>query len=122
MARLRSLSLSGCKKLDDTILQNLYRLPTLSHLDISHCDAIADIGISEFIERQSDRLEYLAIDGENYSDAIFQCIGRCKELHTLHVNFCQSLSDAALEALADMPKLGDISMEACDQFTAAGLQ
>ena len=119
-----SLDLSYSNRISDEDFYNfLERLPInrITHINLDNVSSLEDRCILLLISKQSQTLEVLNIDGENNSDSAFLEISKCYKLHSLTVNFAQSLTDASLRSLPTQQKFREICFRKGHGFSDEGL-
>lgn len=99
---LRRVTLDGISEVDDSVLEALSRLPSLSSLSIAFCQSVSDKGIFQMASR-SPNLEKLNIDDcARVGDEALAAVARgCPRLSHLSARRCTKLTDAGLSAVAD---------------------
>nr|XP_002127785.1 F-box/LRR-repeat protein 20 isoform X1 [Ciona intestinalis] len=134
---IECLTVEGCRNVDDACMNTISKLNRLTTLDISHCAGVTDIGIQyltnlsssllhfmgDGVLHMSDRgvchlvathtkLETLVIDGEELNDVSIEAATRCLEnLQTLHISFCNQLTDRSITALFRKTRLKRLFMK-----------
>lgn len=98
LCQLQELRVAGTDVSDISIRLFVHHLSQLSHLDLSHCHKVTDMGI--------------AILGST----------KYKQLVALNVSSCANITNTSLEALKHCTKLSYLNMQECSQVTDAACQ
>ncbi|XP_013789484.2 jmjC domain-containing histone demethylation protein 1-like [Limulus polyphemus] len=98
LCQLREIRVAGTDVSDISIRLLVHHLSQLSHLDLSHCHKVTDMGI--------------AILGST----------KHNQLMALNVSSCANITNTSLEALKQCTKLSYLNMKECPQVTVAACQ
>ena len=72
------------------------KLQDLKTLDLSYCEELSDIGISKLITATGGNIVKLDLSATRVSDQIDIPDGKLQDLKTLHLSYCQELSDIGI--------------------------
>ena len=90
-------------------------------VNLDNVNWIENKSICLLTEKNSMSLQFLNIDGESNTDAVFDWIAKCCNLKSLIVNFAQGLTDEALNKLSSSQILHEICLRKGNNFTNEGL-
>jgi F-box and leucine-rich repeat protein 2/20 len=112
---LRSLDLTECRRISDTLLSALIKVcPVLLSVTVDNCPNISDIGIAA-VATGCPQLETISINGclRVTNAGVVALAETCSELHRIKFDGCYQITDAGMFALANVPDLLGIS---CRRF------
>ena len=99
--KLEHLSIAGCKSLSSCDLTSFFKTTGAKHLkslDMQDCDHMCDCSIEVISNMKLEHLEYL------------------------NLNFCVSITDKGLQAIADgLPSLKTLLLQSVDNITSQGI-
>lgn len=119
--RLRRLSLSGCSRVDATVLEAVATLTALTALDLSVCRRIDDAAVA-FLPALShlETLDLAWCTGLGSTSASH--IGTMRTLRALDMTGCVKLDDLGAFALASLTLLTRLQLRGCPRISYPGLQ
>lgn len=120
LASLETVSLQHCEMLADESVTTLAEsCKRLSGLDLDGVRLLSMVGIRALSDYgHLHNLVSLSLDGEDLDDVAFLTVGEAAlQLRTLHVSFCEGLTDVGLAALAPLVHLQDLRLRKGTGFT-----
>eukprot|EP00808_Paulinella_micropora_P025375 g75933.t1 len=131
LPNLQRLDLSFCSQLTDAALVHLGNLHSLQRLDLSFCSQLTDAALQHLGNLHSLQRLDLSFCSQ-FTDAAFGCkqltdaalmhLRKLDSLQWLDLSGCTKLTDAAWGHLGELPRLRQICIRDCSNFTAAGIQ
>ncbi len=97
----------------------LLHLPSLTRLDLDET-AVTEAGWR--MVGQSPRLTHVQAGGPDVTSAGIQALAASQSIEWMDLRFCPQLDDAAVDALAKMPKLRKVQLNDKNQATAEAVQ
>ncbi len=96
------LKLGHCFKLGDKAIKKFanFSLKSCEELSISHCKKISQVGFKALFQSCGPSLTKLDVSWTNISDNALKLIyTNCKQLSSVHLDWCRFLSENAILAL-----------------------
>ncbi|KAG9441984.1 hypothetical protein H6P81_017838 [Aristolochia fimbriata] len=124
---LEELGLQGCFNINDKGLEILVDgCRRIKHLDLNKCTRIGDLGISKVSEFCSSSVKILKLlDCHSVgNDSIFSIAQNCRNLETLVIGGCRSVSDESIKCLASTcgNSLKSLRMDWCPEISDSSLR
>jgi uncharacterized protein (TIGR02996 family) len=117
---LRTLDLTGCRRITDAALRHLARLKELRVLRLGECGQLTDAGLGHLAGLTGLRELYLPFCRRVTAAGLRHLRGL--PLEVLDLGFVRGLGDAALAEAASLPALRDLRLFFCERLTDAGLR
>ncbi|KAJ0393563.1 hypothetical protein P43SY_004473 [Pythium insidiosum] len=116
---LQSLSFANCPKAADSdfmgLEQQLQFAPVLTHVDMSGCGSLGDVGASALIRLVAPTLTCLSLRGLlRLTRATFAAVTACAQLRSLDLSMCRSLTNSDLARIVvACPQLEALMLQGC---------
>ncbi|KAJ0394342.1 hypothetical protein ATCC90586_007063 [Pythium insidiosum] len=116
---LQSLSFANCPKAADSdfmgLEQQLQFAPVLTHVDMSGCGSLGDVGASALIRLVAPTLTCLSLRGLlRLTRATFAAVTVCAQLRSLDLSMCRSLTNSDLARIVvACPQLEALMLQGC---------
>jgi hypothetical protein len=117
------LNISRTVANDSTLTEMGRTCEYLKKMDISYCPNITEKGVTYFLNKLYE-IEYFwaAGNAESITNASLDGLKDCNKLVSLNIEFCNKVTDEALEKLGDAaPPLKEIFFSACTGITGKGI-
>nr|SVE74716.1 EOG090X05GA [Daphnia carinata] len=127
--QLQELDLGGCCNVTNAgLLLIAWGLKSLKSLNLRSCWHVSDLGIASLAGLGSDAegnlaLEHLGLQDcqKLTDDALMHVSTGLKQLKSINLSFCLSISDSGLKYLAKMPSLCELNLRSCDNISDVGM-
>ncbi|KAG9509781.1 F-box/LRR-repeat protein 2, partial [Fragariocoptes setiger] len=150
--RLTSLNIASCEVTDESLIALGTNCKNLQHIDISGCNKITGAGIRALADGCPKLRSFISIACTNTAvnnESLQYLASKCKQLRTINLNACSSITDEAVIALSEncddivncclskctniadqslialsqhCPKLKTLGLIGCNLLTDAGFQ
>uniref|UniRef100_A0A674I7F9 F-box and leucine-rich repeat protein 13 n=2 Tax=Terrapene triunguis TaxID=2587831 RepID=A0A674I7F9_9SAUR len=111
--QIKHIYMADCQKITDVSLKSISPLKYILVLNLADCVRISDAGLRSFLEGSSGtKLRELNLTNcIHVTDASLMKIAqRCHNLAYLNMRYCESVTDAGIEALGNMTSLISIDI------------
>jgi hypothetical protein len=123
---LSTLAFSKCAGIGDEALRWVgLSGHRVTHVDVSFCEKVTDMGVAYIAEGLGHRLQSLNVGRcQQLTDTALYLLARhCPKINTLNLTFCQKVSDKGLLALSKKcPRLTRLSLRWCAPITDQGVR
>jgi hypothetical protein len=118
---LKSLNLSGCKRITDQGLKHLQALTSLQSLNLYECNQMTDQGLAHLqalTSLQSLNLSWC----KQITDQGLVHLQALTSLQSLGLSWCEKITDQGLKHLQALASLQSLDLSCCNQITDQGLK
>ncbi|XP_034982676.1 F-box and leucine-rich repeat protein 13 isoform X1 [Zootoca vivipara] len=110
---MKHICVGDCQKITDLSLKMIAPLPDIVILNLSDCIRVSDGGLKAFTDGASgSNIRELSLANCSYitDSAITKIAQRCHNLIYLNLRYCQSVTDAGIDALTQISSLAYINI------------
>lgn len=119
---LNTLTLPKIESIPNSILKSIAdTCQRLEKIDIREAERVADAGVAYLIEKRSDTLVSLCVNGKKLTDAAFSKLDDMSKLTILKIMYCSLITDLTLRRIANL-KLETLQLYRPKLFTSAAIR